>query len=511
MALAVTLVNDGEPTEGTSPRRPTKAPCAASSRCPPAPASSSRSTCSRGLPAPASRSTTTSRTARCSATVEVRILEQSANQFAIVGDGTGILRAQLSAAGRVSDRRSRSPSRPADIPDRPEPSPACPPSSGPGQRRTGRRPAARHGALGRRGRPADRRGGSGLAGSHRRASPTSCRSRTWPRPTAWSRRRWLPGPAQTRRRLRRPRSRPAPSREARALVSADDGTPLLSMRPIGAGRVILVGPDLATDELPRLGGLPGLWARLLPTNAMLEPVLRRGFPMAERGSRAMMGGAEQPALARRAAGRAAAGGDRRLHPAHRPRQLPRAAPHRSPRAGVGHRAAAGRPVHRVLVRHRRVAQGQPGRRQPDLADPRPSTDGGSAATVETLRGDLLADRATYDLIVEADALFGRLRATTFDGRPRRTARTSWSSRATRPTCASWPSASSASRPSVPTRSSSTSRCPEVTWRTEDGEAVGTVTNNSRRRRSTTSPTSAVSSGGDMVGERWRRATAPSSR
>ena len=42
------------------------------------------------------------------------------------------------------------------------------------------------------------------------------------------------------------------------------------MRPIGAGRVIFVGTDLATDEFRGWPGATRLWSRLLPTNAALE-------------------------------------------------------------------------------------------------------------------------------------------------------------------------------------------------------------------------------------------------
>ena len=53
--------------------------------------------------------------------------------------------------------------------------------------------------------------------------------------------------------------------DARALIRAEDGTILASMRSIGAGRVILLGSDLATDGYRGWEGSPGLWARLLPT------------------------------------------------------------------------------------------------------------------------------------------------------------------------------------------------------------------------------------------------------
>jgi hypothetical protein len=57
---------------------------------------------------------------------------------------------------------------------------------------------------------------------------------------------------------------------ARSLVSAEDGTVLVSMLSVGAGRVILVGTDLATDAFRGWEGAPRLWTRLLPSNAALE-------------------------------------------------------------------------------------------------------------------------------------------------------------------------------------------------------------------------------------------------
>jgi hypothetical protein len=58
--------------------------------------------------------------------------------------------------------------------------------------------------------------------------------------------------------------------DARALVTADDGTILVSMRDVGAGRVILIGSDMATDEYRGWEGSPALWGRLLPSNAAFE-------------------------------------------------------------------------------------------------------------------------------------------------------------------------------------------------------------------------------------------------
>ncbi len=76
--------------------------------------------------------------------------------------------------------------------------------------------------------------------------------------------------------------------DARALVSAEDGTPLLSMRPMGAGRVILVGTDLATEAHRGWTGAPILWSRLMPSSAAIEQFWGGpGFPAREEAESAM--------------------------------------------------------------------------------------------------------------------------------------------------------------------------------------------------------------------------------
>ena len=76
---------------------------------------------------------------------------------------------------------------------------------------------------------------------------------------------------------------------ARSLVIAEDGTPLISMRPIGAGRVILVGTDLATEAHRGWAGAPILWSRLMPSSAAIEQFWGGGpgFPVREEAENAM--------------------------------------------------------------------------------------------------------------------------------------------------------------------------------------------------------------------------------
>lgn len=77
-----------------------------------------------------------------------------------------------------------------------------------------------------------------------------------------------------------------PHPDARTLISAEDGTPLLSMRAVGAGRVILAGSDLATEAHRGWTGAPALWSRLLPTTAAIEQFFG-GFPIREEAENAM--------------------------------------------------------------------------------------------------------------------------------------------------------------------------------------------------------------------------------
>ena len=76
---------------------------------------------------------------------------------------------------------------------------------------------------------------------------------------------------------------------AMALVTTEDGDVLVSMRPVGAGRVILVGSDLATDEFRGWPGSQRLWSRLLPTNAALEQFFGGQIPIRQELENSMSG------------------------------------------------------------------------------------------------------------------------------------------------------------------------------------------------------------------------------
>lgn len=58
--------------------------------------------------------------------------------------------------------------------------------------------------------------------------------------------------------------------DARAIVTSDDGTILASIRPFGAGEVVLVGADLAVESFRSWPGAATLWDRLVPSTAIFD-------------------------------------------------------------------------------------------------------------------------------------------------------------------------------------------------------------------------------------------------
>lgn len=76
--------------------------------------------------------------------------------------------------------------------------------------------------------------------------------------------------------------------DARAVLTADDGTILVSTRPFGAGRVILLGADLATPLFRGWESAPRLWDRLAPADIGLEQFFG-GIPVREETLNSMSG------------------------------------------------------------------------------------------------------------------------------------------------------------------------------------------------------------------------------
>ena len=201
--------------------------------------------------------------------------------------------------------------------------------------------------------------------------------------------------------------------EARAIVTADDGTILASLRPFGAGQVVLFGSDLATDAFRAWEGSPRLWERLLPSNAALEGFFGGGFPPGEELLSSMTGAlGSLPTL-----------------------QVPPAELLLA--VIVGYILLIG-PVSYVVLRRvdRRelawvtapilillfsacsygIGRSLKGSdvvvNQVSVVRTSPT----GAALAETYAGIFSPDRTTYDLTVDADALMGALNPAPFDGR-----------------------------------------------------------------------------------------------
>jgi hypothetical protein len=200
---------------------------------------------------------------------------------------------------------------------------------------------------------------------------------------------------------------------ARGLIRAEDDTILASMRPLGGGRVILVGTDMATEAYRGWEGSPRLWARLLPTSGALEQFFG-GFPPEE--SQNAMGTAlgNLPSL--------------EVPPAELLLVVI-----------VAYILLIG-PISYIVLRRmdRRelawvtapllvvvftacsfgIGNSMKGSEvivnQISLIR---SSGVGGAATIESYAGIFSPDRETYDLTVEEDALMAKLGTTGFDGRP----------------------------------------------------------------------------------------------
>ena len=301
------------------------------------------------------------------AVVETRVLEQASSHFAIVGDGAGhpASAAELGRRGRPAG---------ADLPDARRPARAIRAARRAVGHRLGRRQlsadrgaAPQHRAMGRQRRPAGHRGRAGLAGAHRRLPRAPAGRRAHCGGRRRRRRRWRRGPAPTRAPSSRRPSRPARCR-TRARPRPDRGRndPGLDAG-VGAGRVILVGIDLATDAYRGWEGSRGCGLACCRRTAAWSS--SSAASRAEESQNAMGTALSNlPSL--------------EVPPAELlllvivayilligPDQLPRPAAAGSTRAGMGHRPAARGDLHGLLVRHRQLAEGHRRDRQPDLADP----------------------------------------------------------------------------------------------------------------------------------------------
>lgn len=223
-----------------------------------------------------------------SAGAEIRVLDQSSQEVAIVGDPTGMLRPQLIASGEGLRPEPLSLAA-ADLPERPEP------LRGIGtiiwaadgtlltdaQRASLQRWVADGGRLvivggadwqSRTAGLAELLPLTDLAASDRRSLDALAAFAGMPAGSL--------EPATVSTGNRRD--------DARTVIATDDGEALVSLRPFGTGRVILVGADLATPAFRGWEASPRIWDRLAPNGMGLEAFFG-GAPIPEETLNAMSG------------------------------------------------------------------------------------------------------------------------------------------------------------------------------------------------------------------------------
>ena len=341
---------------------------------------------------------------------------------------------------------------------------------------------------GRRRRPADARpsstrcaagspaadGSSSSAGRParsrwRRSRTRSCPTGRRPRPTCRPR---VAGRPPRRAPGRRRPTLPALSGElidGRALATVGDRV-VAAERAYGIGPVTLLGFDPTADWIAETEGGAGPVATAPAGADVGRPGLRRRQHARQRGLAA--------AVARAAADRRPDRPAGRLHPAHRPDQLPRPAPPRPARVGVADDAAPDRRLHRRRLRVRRRAARQ--RRDRQRGRDRARRAGrhrrhGARSTSASSRRRAAATRSSVPgrrapLVADQRRLLRRRR----DGDA-----SSTSCRAIRPASATSPSGSGRCARSG-RRRRSTVPLIEADLRLEDGRLKGTVRNASDR-------------------------------
>ena len=412
-AVAVTLVNEGEPTEGNLTAETEGGTV---QRFVEMPAGARKVVMLYVQPEAFQRRITVEYrepNGTVEAEAEVRVLEQTGSQIAIVGDGNGALRPQITAG---LDESAPEPIvlAPTDIPDRPEPLEGVAAlvwatdssTLTEAQRRSVERWIAGGGEL------------IVLAGADWQARtaafadilPITALAATDNVPhgalAAWA---GAPAPAAATDTV----ATGALHDESMGLVTAEDGTVLISMRPVGAGRTILLGTDLATETYRAWEGSERIWSRVAPQSMNFEQFFGGGMPVGEEALNSMTQAlGNLPSLD--------------VPPA----ELLLA-------VIVGYILLIG-PISYVVLRRldRRelawvtapllvilftgcsfgIGNALKGSDvvTNQIALIRTSTAGGSA-TVQTYAGVFSPQRATYDLRVDADALLARLRAPNFGG------------------------------------------------------------------------------------------------
>jgi len=281
VAIAVSLVNEGAPTEGSLVA---EGEDGIISRFVEMPAGANKVVMLYVAPEAFQRSVTVrydEPNGDVQATVEVRVLEQSNDQYVTVGDGAGTLRPQLSTGDDLGVPEPLSLAT-ADLPERPEPLSGIAAmvwagdssALGEGQRRALERWVADGGNLVVIGGPDWQARTAAFADLLPVEGMAAIDDVALDGLAAWAGSDAAPMPAATV-------SAGTLRDDAVAIVTADDGTVLASMRSVGAGRVILLGADFATDEFRGWDGSPRLWSRLLPTGAVFEQFFGGGMPPQE--------------------------------------------------------------------------------------------------------------------------------------------------------------------------------------------------------------------------------------
>ena len=223
------------------------------------------------------------------ASVDVSVLEQSDDQVAVVGDGTGTLRPQLIGTGEFTGPEPIA-LAPADIPERPEPLAGLSAlvwagdsaSLSEAQRRALERWVSDGGQLVILGGPDWQARTAAFTDILPLDDITATDGISQAPIGAWS---GEDAPALETATVSTGNLRDG----SRALVSTEDGDILASMRSLGAGRVILLGSDFATQEYRGWAGSPRLWGRLLPTNGIFEQFNGGGFPIGQQVDASMSG------------------------------------------------------------------------------------------------------------------------------------------------------------------------------------------------------------------------------
>jgi hypothetical protein len=493
MGISVTLVNDGEPTEGTLAAATESG---AVQRFVEMPAGARKVVMLYLQPEAFQRRVTVQYEASdgtVEAVVETRVLEQSSSQIAVVGDGAGTLRPQLGGGADIGMPAPLALTL-ADLPERSEPLEGisaivwADDSSAltDAQRRSLERWVANGGQLVVIGGPDWQARTAGFAEILPVEDLTAVDDVPQAALAAWS---GADAAAQEAATV----SSGTLREDARSLISDDDGTILASMRTVGGGRVILIGSDLATDPYRGWEGSPRLWARLLPSNAALEQFFGGGFAPPEEAQSAM-GSAlgNLPSL--------------EVPPAELLlvvivayilligpisyivlRRMDRrelawvTAPllvvvFTACSFGIGNTLKGSE----VIVNQISLIR---------------SSGAGGAATIESYAGVFSPDRATYDLTVEADALMARMRQTNFNGQRPATSDVvieQGDPAHLRGLAIGVFGFEAVRADAIVEREPVLS----VAWRSEDGEVIGTVTNEG------TLPVHDVayvsSSGGDMI-------------